>query len=76
MAGERFLYCRCDDARLRPPAAAELLGEMAGSPYLEKTAQHLMAIADGQVAVVDTSPAAARRALQLLQKAIWESRRS
>ena len=76
MAGERFLYCRCDDARLRPPAAAELLGEMAGSPYLEKTAQHLMAIADGQVAVVDTSPAAARRALQLLQKAIWESRQS
>lgn len=69
---QRFLFAGCNASKLRTGSVADL-AEGLGSPYIAQAAQQLSAIADGSINDGETSPAVAKRALQLLQKAVWQA---
>jgi hypothetical protein len=76
---QRFLYHGCDATKLRPPPTEAAVAELAGSPYLIKTVEELAALAASTApGVADTpdSAAVARRAMELLHEAQWETRQA
>jgi DNA repair exonuclease SbcCD nuclease subunit len=68
---QRFLYYECDRRGLRPPAGETALADLAGSPYLLNAAEELGTLAGAGPA---NEAAVARRALEMLHEAQWETR--
>jgi hypothetical protein len=74
LLSNRFLYTGCDESNLRPASVSDL-GDGLGAPHIALTAQRLAVIAQGNGGSGGEKTAAtAQRALQLLQKAVWQCR--